>query len=95
MPSTDTTPIPSFRSYGNYASSNYGAHTLAFDVNGVTYFFSYKTLVAFQAGFRPPVVRKNEWGPTTGKHLNWIDGGDKRSRVDETTLLRLLAEATK
>jgi len=26
-------------------------------------------------------VSENVWGPTTGKHLNWIDGGDKKSRL--------------
>ena len=27
------------------------------------------------------VVRENNWGPTTGKHLNAIDGGDKKARL--------------
>jgi len=27
------------------------------------------------------VVRKNDWGATTGKHLNWIDGGAKADRL--------------
>lgn len=42
--------------------------------------FSYKTLVAFAVnGLR--VVRVNDWGTTTGKHLNRIDGGVKENRV--------------
>jgi hypothetical protein len=27
------------------------------------------------------VVRENSWGPTTGKHLNAIDRGNKKGRV--------------
>jgi hypothetical protein len=42
--------------------------------------FSYQTVIAFY-GPNDSAVRQNEWGPTTGKHLNAIDGGDKASRV--------------
>lgn len=49
---------------------------------GVSYWFSYRTCVAFNLhDGRGPIVRENEWGPTTGKHLNYIDDGDKASRV--------------
>jgi len=48
--------------------------------------FSYRTPVGLNrldgSGW---MVRDNEWGPTTGKHLNYLDGGDKASRVDGAT----------
>lgn len=68
------------KSYGEYSSDNYGAHTVVIEVNGVEVYFSYKTVVAFRGpkGLR---VIQNQWGPTTGKHLNWIDGGDKKGRL--------------
>ncbi len=53
------------------------------DIGGLTLWFSYHTLVAFCMAGRPPVVHQNVWGPTTGKHLNIIDGGDKDSRVSK------------
>jgi hypothetical protein len=74
--------LPSWSVYGNYASGNYGAHALRFDVGGNSFWFSYKTLVAFQCGVGDVVVIKNYWKTTTGKHLNAIDGGDKKRRLN-------------
>ena len=43
--------------------------------------FSYDTLIAFSTvEGRRWVVRENEWGATTGKHLNYIDA-DKEVRI--------------
>ena len=72
--------------YGNYRSENYGAHVMRIDVGSLTLWFSYDTVVAFAApngnsSFRNVNVSENCWGPTTGKHLNTIDGGNKRSRI--------------
>lgn len=84
---------PSFGSYGNYSSSNYGAHCQYFtDPNGNTFYYSYDTLVAFETPQHGLTVLKNYWGPTTGKHLNWIDDGRKNQRVDRDTFNRLYAE---
>ena len=49
-------------------------------VNGVTFYFSYSTLVGvdYGDGF---YVAENRWGTTTGKHLNWIDAKDHTSRL--------------
>jgi hypothetical protein len=52
--------------------------------------FSYSTPVAFR-GRAGVYVRQNSWGTTTGKHLNWIDGGCKKSRIDGEEFERLLA----
>jgi hypothetical protein len=80
--------LPKIHSYGNYASSNYGAHCLSVNMgNGLTLYFSYQTLVGFQ-GLTGRHVRENEWGPTTGKHLNAIDGGNKKARLSASDFER-------
>jgi len=73
--------LPSFENYGRYSSASYGAHTLVFSTPGLDVYFSYQTPVAFRTRTQPLLVRQNDWGPTTGKHLNWIDGGCKRGRI--------------
>jgi hypothetical protein len=81
-------------SFGSYS----GPNSLRFwDASGNQFWFSYKTLVAFRvpsgtAGGR--VCRQNDWGPTTGRHLNSIEP-DKSKRVDAATFERLYAEAFK
>jgi hypothetical protein len=85
--------LPSFNSYGNYSSGNYGVHALQFsDGNGNTYYFSYRTLVAFYTHRTGLVCRQNDWGTTTGKHLNWIEP-DKSKRVDAATFKQKYEEA--
>jgi len=82
-----------FRNYGHYKRDNYGAHTLCFtDSNGNQFYYSYKTLVAFRAGSGSLVIRENVWGPTTGKHLNWIHP-DKNLRVNSEVFQQKYAEA--
>jgi len=66
--------LPTFFSYC-------GAHALAFEIGDITVYFSYHTPVAYYTNGSGSVVRENEWGPTTGKHLNAIDSGDKESRI--------------
>ena len=78
--------------YGNYSSDNYGSHTQAFTDNyGNDYYFSYNTLVAFRGNKTGLVVMENYWGPTTGKHLNWINR-DHSMRVDSDKFDELLAQ---
>lgn len=85
-------PLPTIRSYGEYSSDNYGAHTLRVSIMGVDVWFSYETPVAFCAPDCGRIVHENDWGRTTGKHLNWIDGGEKSSRVNDETFQRLWQE---
>ena len=73
--------LPTIQSYGRYSSDNYGAHCLKVTFGGLTVWFSYQTPVAYQIRWVKTVVRRNDWGPTTGKHLNWIDDGNKKARV--------------
>lgn len=75
---------PNYFNYGQYASDNYGVHTLCFeDVHGNRFWYSYDTLVAFHIDGEFHIIR-NYWGTTTGKHLNWIDD-DKSIREDRET----------
>lgn len=52
---------------------------------GVKLWFSYETLVGVRVAGKT-LVAKNAWGPTTGKHLNYIDNGDKETRIDQGAL---------
>ncbi len=49
-------------------------------MGNVTVWFSYRTIIAVQVAGTPVVVRENRWGPTTGKHLNYIDGGGAEAK---------------
>ena len=82
--------MPKFRNYGNYSSDNYGAHAQAFEIDGIEYYFSYNTLVAFRSIKTGLVCRKNDWGTTAGKHLNWIQK-DKSKRVNEEEFNKILS----
>lgn len=53
-----------------------------------TYYFSYRTCVGFHTPDTGTVVRQNDWSTTTGKHLNYIDGG-----TPEAKRVRLTGEA--
>lgn len=64
----------------------------AIDLGVLTIWFSYQTPVAFRVEGEPRVVRVNDWSTTTGKHLNRIDGGAKRSRIPGAEFTRQLQE---
>ena len=83
--------LPTIWTYGKYSGNNYGVNALAVSVGALDVYFSYRTPVAFRTPGRL-VVRENDWGPTTGKHLNWIDDGDKDARVSGAEFERLLSE---
>ncbi len=84
--------LPTIRSYGEYSSSNYGVNSLQVSFpSGFTLYYSYDTIVAFR-GSDGLKVRQNEWNTTTGKHLNWIDGGDKKGRLDGVVFVELLVK---
>jgi hypothetical protein len=84
--------LPNKSNYGRYSSDNYGSHTQVVKVGSVTVWYSYDTPVAFEVIGHKRVVSKNYWSRTTGKHLNWIDGGNKASRVDSATFAQLWRE---
>lgn len=59
-------------------------------VGDVTVWFSYRSPVGFMSPGTGRVVRENDWGPTTGRHLNWITDGP---RVPGETFNEMLAKA--
>lgn len=77
--------------WGTYCENTTGVNALCFSFPDLEVYFSYKTPVAFRAGGRL-VVRQNDWGPTTGKHLNAIDDGAKASRISSVEFEAQLAK---
>lgn len=84
--------LPKISSYGLYSSSNYGAHCLLFEMDGMKVWFSYQTVIAFETPKTGLVVSENCWGPTTGKHLNWISS-HRSHRVKREEFERLWHKA--
>ena len=87
--------LPTIDTYGRYSSGNYGAHCLRVDFDNLTLWYSYSTIIAFRGGGYGRVVRQNDWSTTTGKHLNAIDGGDKKARVPGEKFEAMLQDALK
>ncbi len=86
--------LPTFESYCDRTTKG---NALVFSFGPLDVYYSYRTPVAFRFptvnGGRV-VVRENSWGPTTGKHLNAIDDGDKeakRARVTSEEFERMLS----
>lgn len=48
--------------------------------------FSYRTVIGFRTG-SGWVLSENLWGPTTGKHLNWLPGSNRVPRAEFETRL--------
>ena len=65
---------------------------MAFDLGDITIFYSYQTVVAF-SNSSGLTVRENSWGPTTGKHINAIDNGNKKDRIPSAEFETALLEA--
>lgn len=51
--------------------------------NQVDLYFSYETIVAVN-----DIVSQNDWSTTTGKLLNELDGGNKKTRVPHEEVLK-------
>ena len=68
--------------WDTYCENTTGKNALVFNIgDSLRVWYSYKTPIAFKYNGGGIVVRVNDWRQTTGKHLNAIDGGDKKSRV--------------
>lgn len=50
------------------------------EMKNVTIWFSYKTPIAYRDDVDGLVVIANQWSNTTGRHLNAVDGGNKKER---------------
>ncbi len=80
--------LPEIESYSeNTPQSNCMRMSFTF----IDLYFSYSTIVAFRYRAQLYVI-KNYWSTTTGKHLNWIDGGRKKSRLSEEDFNQKLNE---
>ena len=55
--------------------------------------FSYNTPIGFATALGGWTTRENDWGPTTGKHLNWLDDdqGVTADRLDSDEFENQLA----
>lgn len=86
--------LPQIKSYGQYTNDNYGAHTLCVDLGNIALYYSYSTIVAYVDYTDCLVCCQNRWGPTTGKHLNWIQP-DHSKRLDSEAFDKMLTAALK
>jgi hypothetical protein len=86
--------LPKISTYGNYSSTNYGAHCLKVDLPQADFYFSYDTLVAFYTHKTGLVCRQNDWSTTTGKHLNIICP-NKKERVPAEKFQQIYDETFK
>jgi hypothetical protein len=68
--------------YGKSPSAENNAKCVI--VNDVRFYFSYETLVGIETPDRLNVIQ-NQWGPTTGKHLNAIDSGSEEAKANRLT----------
>jgi hypothetical protein len=58
---------------GGVPGITYGAHCMKFSFMGITFWFSYETLIAFNfPGSAYTYCRKNDWNITTGKHIRAV-----------------------
>ena len=85
--------LPSVSNYGKYSSDNYGHHTKRLDLENITLWYSYETIIAYRDNQDGRVVSENCWSTTTGKHLNWIDQGDKKNRKPRSEFETMLKNA--
>jgi hypothetical protein len=83
------------RGYANYANDNYGVHAQRVDIGELSLWFSYNTVVAFCEPGKLPRVSVNVWGTTTGKHINAIDGGNKKDRIPDVQFTNELQDVLK
>ena len=70
--------------------SNYA--TVSFQ--NLTIWTSYSTVIGFMTPKTGCVCRQNDWGPTTGKHLNAVQA-DKSRRIPGAEFERQLSEVLK
>ncbi len=76
-----------WKSYYHYDTSKNNALCFT-DINDITYYFSYNTLVAFS--YKDNMVcRQNEWGTVTAKHLNVLERNHNNRVTEESFNIRL------
>jgi hypothetical protein len=70
----------------------HGTNTLMIEMCGVTLWFSYQTVIAFQERGKERRVSQNQWGNTTGKHIAAIEIGNKKDRIPREQFMNELNE---
>lgn len=88
-----TKELPTISGYGEYSNGNYGLNALMVDLGSIRVYYSYNTIVAFYTIETGLVVHQNDWSTTTGRHLNWIDRGNKSARLPHDKFEVALREA--
>ena len=68
----------------------YDTNTLKIEMWGLTLWFSYQTVIAFQERGKAMRVCENAWSNTTGKHISAIDGGNKKARIPRDAFMQEL-----
>ncbi len=61
--------VPKAECYYTYNHENYGANAMMISFGELQIYFSYKTPIAFYSPMDGWFARKNDWGPTTRKHI--------------------------
>ncbi len=86
----------------SFYNENTSRNAMRIDINNVTFYFSYNTLVWIRLPYNGNeweyqwlYTIKNYWQQTTGKHLNWIDWGDKKDRLDQEAFGKVAKYAIK
>lgn len=68
-------------------------------IGNTTLYFSYRTVIAFsyinKDGHFKAFGRVNEWGPTTGRHMNDVPGNCKEDRLSGAAFLDELEKCYK
>ena len=92
--------LPTISNYYGYSSDNYGAHSLKVvipptrkNAKGITLFYSYDTIIAYRQDGET-IARVNDWGSTTGKHLNAIEPNHS-ARIEGDKFEKMLIKALK
>ena len=83
----------SFRNENENSAGNFNS----VEIKWVRFYFSYQTCVCIKLreqfnGEYWFAIQNQRWA-TTGKHLNWFDGGDKKSRLTPEKFQEVYEEA--
>ena len=71
-----------------------GSNYAVVSFQNLTLWTSYNTVIGFMTPKTGRVARANDWGPTTGKHLNAVES-DKGKRINGADFEAQLADVLK
>ena len=79
----------SFRNENENSAKNFNSVS----IGDIIFYFSYETCVGVYIENRL-YVHENVWGTTTGKHLNWLDGGNKKDRLNSDEFDKIISRVS-